>query len=219
MKRSGESTCGIQADKQKKTILEMENQDTAMDSLIKDAECIVCLDIPRGNVNGCKNGHILCHSCETKLRSDNHGHIFNCPTCKIPYTPCRQIFLAKFIAVYYKNSTLRCRHLNCLFMDLMERLSLHEDFCHHRINFLIHFFFSSIIQKFKDVFPIEIINHVIAKEAVDNVPATKRCEESPAFGGGSQSILGVQTSSWSEETNHSSCSRTSFVPSYARNDS
>ena len=59
MKRSIESGCNIQDCQQKKRITEeREKQNNAMDGLIPEAECIVCLDIPRGNVNGCKNGHI-----------------------------------------------------------------------------------------------------------------------------------------------------------------
>ena len=84
MKRSIEYDCSIQDCQQKKRVTEeRDKQNRAMDGLITEAECIVYLDIPRGNVNGCKNGHILCHSCETKMRAQNNGHIFNCPECRI----------------------------------------------------------------------------------------------------------------------------------------
>ena len=59
MKRSMEYDCSIQDCKQKKRVTEeRDKQNRAMDGLIPEAECIVCLDIPRGNINGCKNGHI-----------------------------------------------------------------------------------------------------------------------------------------------------------------
>ena len=62
MKRSIEYDCSIQDCQQKKRVTEeRDKQNRAMDGLIPEAECIVCLDIPRRNVNGCKNGHILCH--------------------------------------------------------------------------------------------------------------------------------------------------------------
>ena len=62
MKRSMEFDCSIQDCKQKKRVTEeRDKQNRTMDGLMPEAECIVCLDIPRGNVNGCKNGHILCH--------------------------------------------------------------------------------------------------------------------------------------------------------------
>ena len=134
MKRSKEYKTNTQACKlPKKTMIEGRKiEKTVMDALILEAECVVCLDIPRGTINGCKNGHILCHNCETKLRNQNNGHIFNCPECRIPYTPCRNNFLRQFLAVYYADTPLKCKNLNCEFMDLLDRLSLHESYCHKR---------------------------------------------------------------------------------------
>ena len=110
MKRSKEYKTNTQACKlPKKTMIEGRKiEKTVMDALILEAECVVCLDIPRGTINGCKNGHILCHNCETKLRNQNNGHIFNCPECRIPYTPCRNNFLRQFLAVYYADTPLKC---------------------------------------------------------------------------------------------------------------
>ena len=101
MKRS-KCTVPVKASKQKKINMEADNQNNIMGDLIRAAECIVCLDIPRGSVNCCKNGHILCHSCETKLKRQHHGNAFQCPECGVPFRPYRNIFLAKFITFYYR---------------------------------------------------------------------------------------------------------------------
>ena len=104
MKRSEKVDSAVQVEpkKRKKFEMEEENKNAAMEELIRDAECCICLDVPRGTVNTCKNGHILCHSCETKMARENHGSIFNCPVCKVPYRPCRNNFLTKFLNVYYR---------------------------------------------------------------------------------------------------------------------
>ena len=104
LKRSEKTDCAVQvAPKKKKKIKkEEENQMAAMEELIKDAECCICLEVPRGTVNGCKNGHILCYSCETKMTRKNHGNTFNCPECRVPYKPCHNNFLTKFLNVYYR---------------------------------------------------------------------------------------------------------------------
>ena len=59
MKRSKEYKANIKACKlPKKTMIEGKKiEKTLMDALILEAEYVVCLDIPRGTINGCKNGH------------------------------------------------------------------------------------------------------------------------------------------------------------------
>ena len=52
----------------KKKIFKMAQN---LGALAKEAECIVCYEPPRGAVNQCKNGHLLCYSCETTMRSRN----------------------------------------------------------------------------------------------------------------------------------------------------
>ena len=73
--------------------------------------------------------------------------------------------------------------------------------------------------KIKHVLPIKIFN-ITAKKAINDVPATKGCQnESTTFGSWTKSAFGLQTSTWSKETYHSYGPRTSLLPSYARNDS
>ena len=83
----------VKASKQKKINMEANNQNNMMGDLIRAAECIVCLEIPRGSVNCCKNGQILCHSCETKMKRQHHGHAFQCPECRVPFRPYRNFSL------------------------------------------------------------------------------------------------------------------------------
>ena len=74
-----------------------------MEVLAREAECSVCFETPRGIVNQCRNGHLLCHSCETQMRNRNRGHMFNCPQCRFPFTPSRNLFVARLVFSFQKN--------------------------------------------------------------------------------------------------------------------
>ena len=114
------------AEKQKK----LEELELDMDNLAKEAECIICLDVPRGKVNCCQNGHVLCYGCQTTMKNRNRNG-FDCPECGVPYLPCRNLFLGKFLALFYKNTPMKCKNDGCGLKKLMNDFGSHEKFCHH----------------------------------------------------------------------------------------
>lgn len=115
--------------KQKKVAAKETGEEATMDSLVKNAECIVCYDVPRGHVYSCKNGHIICHTCEARLKSTNRGQVFNCPECRVPYTGCRNLFVSKFLEYYYRETPLKCKFMGCDFTALLKDLLGHENLC------------------------------------------------------------------------------------------
>ena len=115
--------------KQKKVAAKEAGEEATMDSLVKNAECIVCYDVPRGHVYSCKNGHIICHTCEARLKSTNRGQVFNCPECRVPYTGCRNLFVSKFLEYYYRETPLKCKFMGCDFTALLKDLLGHENLC------------------------------------------------------------------------------------------
>ena len=112
----------VLARKQKK----MEELEKDMNTL--EAECIICLDVPRGKINCCQNGHILCYDCQTVMKKRNRNR-FACPECKVVFTPCRNLFRRKFLSLFYKNTPLECKNDGCRVKKLMDNIGSHEEFC------------------------------------------------------------------------------------------
>ena len=99
----------------------MEELKKDMNTLAKKAECIICLDVLGGKINCCQNGHILCFDCQTVLKNRKKNG-FVCPECKIVSTPCRNLFLRKFLSLFYKNTSLEYKNDGCRVKKLMSKI-------------------------------------------------------------------------------------------------
>ena len=92
-------------------------------------ECPVCLEIPRagaGPIFGCRNGHVLCQGCITKIAE--------CPICREKEIHCRNLVAEKYIEMELRDFPFKCKFIGCPVSLPMtnNKLSNHERFCAHR---------------------------------------------------------------------------------------
>ena len=66
-------------EKTKQILRNMQPMDNGREALkqkaCKDLECVVCLDVPKGEVFSCTEHHILCSECKQKI-------VLSCPICR-----------------------------------------------------------------------------------------------------------------------------------------
>ena len=100
------------------------------DSLKNNLTCSVCWDLLRPGEHGleqCSNGHFLCNHCQDKLKIDHRVFDYPCPTCKIKFVPCRNLFATSYLEAFYNNTEVKCRHDGCTHEALLSNLLGHED--------------------------------------------------------------------------------------------
>jgi hypothetical protein len=90
-------------------------------------ECPVCNEIPReGPITSCKNGHLLCKICKSKLT--------NCPICREKEIDCRNLVMEQVIELTMADVQMNCRfkHDGCKVTMLIAGLAQHETICSYR---------------------------------------------------------------------------------------
>ena len=76
----------------------MEKTQTDLDEdLRKELECPICYEYMRPPISMCENGHSICSDCKPQLK--------NCPSCRRPFLPTRNLALESLSTMFVNKNT------------------------------------------------------------------------------------------------------------------
>ena len=87
---------------------------------------------PDDSFNACENSHLLCTDCEIELKKTNGLYAWKCPTCRIPWRPCKTLFIKAYLEVAFDSKLLSCRNVLCPMTGQWKDLIGHSHFCFYQ---------------------------------------------------------------------------------------